>query len=234
METTSTYLKVLNKIDADIKKLRDQSAAVRWFYENDDPSESYRRALLLEQTAEKAVLLMRVLPAYTGNPNAETDIDQIMKESIPVEIGFTSEGWFSVRIPALLPKKAEGSADYIRSFLYPAMRRFFQKQSPLRYTDCVLVYRHVYDRNRPERQKRDHDNIEVNMVSDIVALYTMPDDAPSVCSHYYCSAEAQTDRTEIYVVPQNEFPMWLSMESTMPDKGVLLHENRLFEPKKHM
>lgn len=234
MKTESNYLKVLEKVEGKVKRLRDQAAAVRWFYENGDPEESYNRSLKLEETAEKMVLLTRALPAYTGSPKADTDVEAVMAEVIPVEIGFTEEGWFSIRLPTLLPKKGEGSPDYIRSFLYPAMRRYFEKQPPARFLDCVLIYRHVYDRTRPERQKRDHDNIEVNMVTDIVAMYVLPDDAPSICSHYYCSADASEDRTEVYVVPRKEFPMWLVMESTMPDKGVFLHENRLLWRKKHM
>ena len=234
METETKYLQMLDKIEEKIKRLRDQAAAVRWFYENGDPDESYRRALKLEESAEKAVLLARVLPAYTGNPGAMVDVEAVMQATISVEIGFTEEGWFALRIPALLPKKSEGSADYVRSFLYPAMRRFFETQPPTRFADCVLVYRHVYDRTRPERRKRDHDNIEINMVSDIVALYVLPDDAPSVCSHYYCSADASEDRTEVYVVPRNEFPMWLVTEPTIPDKGVPLHESRFLWRKKPM
>ena len=40
----------------------------------------------------------------------------------------------------------------------------------------MLVYRHVYDKDYPERNMRDHDNIEINQVTDIVALFTMVDD----------------------------------------------------------
>lgn len=73
---------------------------------------------------------------------------------------------------------------------------------------------------------RDHDNIEINMVSDIVAMYVMPDDGPQVCSHYYCSAGGTTERTEVYVVPKQEFQTWLEWETAIPDKGVLLNENQ--------
>jgi len=105
-----------------------------------------------------------------------------------------------------------------------AMQEFFKDKPPVHYDDCVLIFRHVYDRERPERLNRDHDNIEVNIVADIVALYTMPDDGPSVCDHYYCSAAAAEDRTEIYVVPRDDFPQWLVVEETMPDDGVELHD----------
>lgn len=174
---------------------------------------AYEQTLRLEETAERLVLLTRALPAYTGSGMAKGDVENAMKRCIPVDMGLTAEGWFRLCIPALLPKKGGGSADYIRSFLYPAIQKYFQKKEPVRFTDCVLVYRHVYDRERPERRMKDHDNIETNMVSDIVAMYVMPDDAPSVCSHYECSVMGEDDHTEVYVVPRMEFPKWLLQQN---------------------
>lgn len=226
METVSTFLQVLDKADTRFKKMQEQSRMARQFYEAGNISQAYEMAMKLEESAERTVLLTRVLPAATGSPHAAMDTANLIALCIPVEIGFTAEGWFGLRIPALLPKKDAGSADYIRSFLYPAMRDFFVGKEPVRFTDCVLVYRHVYDRSRPERRMRDHDNIEINMVSDIVAMYVMPDDGPKFCSHYYCSAGGNEERTEVYVVPKEKFPLWLATEKAMPDKGVALYENR--------
>ena len=231
---SNNYMNTLCKVDNNITRMKEQADAVRWFYKNGNIEESYRQALKLEKLSESTVLLTRVLPAYTGAVNALAEVDKIMAEVIPVEIGYTAEGWFAVRIPALLPKKETGSADYIRAFLYPAMRRFFDGKSPIRFKECVLVYRHVYDSNRPERAMRDHDNIETNMVTDIIAMYALPDDHPAVCSHYYCSASGTEDRTEIYVVPKDGFPLWLVGEKALPDKGVQLYETRLFGHKKPM
>ena len=227
MKTRSTFQKALDKIDAKIQELHEQAFSVRRSYQEGNIKQTYESALRLEEVSEKTVLLTRALPAYTGNPKARLETENLIKLSIPIEIGFTEEGWFSLRIPALLPKKDAGSADYIRSSLYLAMREFFLDSQPVRYNDCVLIYRHIYARDRPERKKRDHDNIEVNMVSDIVAMYVLPDDGPSVCSHYYCSAQGQSDRTEVYVVPQCEFAGWLENEKQMPEQGVKLYEKRL-------
>lgn len=227
MKTDNTFLKTLDKAERRISRMREHIRAIRWLYENGDMEEAYEQAMKLEEQSERTVLLTRSLPVYTGNPIAAADVENLMALSIPVDVGFTAENWFSVRIPLLLPKKVEGSADYIRSLLYPAMREFFMKQAAVRYRDCVLIYRHVYDRSRPQRQKRDHDNIEVNMASDIIAMYVMPDDGPEVCSHYYCSAAGSEDRTEIYVVPRADFPMWLITEKAMPEEGVKLYEERL-------
>ena len=226
MAGESSFIKVLDKAELAKRNLEAQMAHVRRFYQDVNLQAAYDAALQMEEISERLVLLTRRLPAYTGCPVAETMVENCMAESIPVEIGFTAEGWFALRIPALLPKKASGSADYVRSFLYPARRRFFQAQPPVRYRDCVLVYRHVYSRDRPERRYRDHDNIEVNMVSDIVALYVMPDDGPKVCAHYYCSASGADDRTEVYVVPKEYFLLWLVTERAMPDQGVKLYETQ--------
>lgn len=89
---------------------------------------------------------------------------------------------------------------------------------------AVLAYRHVYCRERPERAYRDHDNIEVNMVTDIITLYLLPDDAPRRCAHYYCSAAGAEDQTEVYVIPTSRFPTWLAAEQAND-----LEEERLYE-----
>lgn len=187
---------------------------------------AYEAAFSFAEASEKLTLLARVLPAYTGHPQAHNSMDELILQTIPIQIGFTREGWFALRIPALLPKKAKGSTSYIRSSLHPAMRRFFVKKEPVNYPDCVLVFRHVYSRERPERQYRDHDNIELNMVTDIIALYVLTDDSALRCSHYYCSAVGNADRTEVYVVPQAAFIDWLRREKTISEEGVTLYENR--------
>ena len=211
-KSETTYIKTLDKVEIKLQRMKEQAEAIRWFYDNDNLPESYKQALKLEELSEEAVLLTRILPAYTGAVNAMVEVDKIVSNTIPVKIGFTAEGWFSVRIPALLPKKASGSADYIRSYLYPAMRRFCEGKPPVRFKDCVIVYRHVYDQSRPEREMRDHDNIEINMVTDIIAMYVLPDDNPAVCSHYYCSAAGCEDRTEVYVIPKHEFSRYMEEE----------------------
>ena len=225
MKTETTYIKTLGKVEAKLSRMKEQAAAVRWFYENGNLPESYNRALRLEELSEQTVLLTRVLPAYTGAAGATVQTDAIISDTIPVEVGFTAEGWFSVRIPALLPKKASGSADYIRSYLYPAMRKFFDGKPPVRFRIVCLptaMCMTEADRNGPcgITIYRNH------MVTDILALYVLPDDHPAVCSHYYCSAAGSEDRTEVYVIPKHDFPMWMVEEKTLPDKGVKLYEVR--------
>lgn len=164
--------------------------------------------------SEKLTLLARALPAFTGYPKAKERIEAVIGENVPVTISIIPEGWFKISIPALLPRKEHGNPDYIRGFLYPAMQRFFEDWPPVRFRNCVLCIRHIYDRDRPERMFRDHDNIEVNAVVDALAMFLLPDDSPVYCSHHYCSARGDADGTEAYLVPRADFPqLYLALES---------------------
>lgn len=218
---------VLDRIEDQYKKMKTHMEAARWFWKNGNPEAAMERAMKLEEIAEKYILSCRALPLYTNNPKAKAGVDRIIADSIPVHMGYTDEGWFCLQIPALLPKKDRGSAEYVRGFLYPAMDRFFTGKPRAIYPDAVLCYRHVYDRSRPERQWRDHDNIEINMVSDTVALHTMKDDGAAVCWHFYCSAPGAEDRTEVYVVPQDELRFFLELLPGIADEGVKLHETKV-------
>lgn len=185
-------------------------------------SAAYSAAFLLAEASEKFTLQTRLLPAYFGNPTAVRKIEDFLAGMEETTMGFTEQGWFYLRIPALLPKKSRGSAEYIRSLLYPAMRKFFTGKQPVRYPDSVLVFRHVYDRRRPERRYRDHDNVELNMVVDILSLYLLPDDAPLTCAHFYCSIKGDADFTEVFLIPKSEFIRWLTCHEKEKEMGLCL------------
>ena len=230
----SIFLEVLGRAESKLKQMSQQMENIRWMAENGRYDAALEHALRLEYNSERLTLLTRALPGYTGNPLARAHVEKAIREAVPVEVGYTEQGWFCLRMPLLLPKKSNGSADYIRGYLYPAMQRFFQDKPSVRYPECALIFRHVYNEDRPERERRDHDHIEVNIVSDIVALYTLPDDGPGVCNHFYCSAAAKTERTEVYVVPLEDFPAWLDVEENMPETGLPLSEYSGKEAEKHM
>ena len=209
-----------------IRKICDIFNLIDDNLKNGDIEGAYTNSLSLEAAVEKLALSTRQLPKYTGNPQAQKMCAQVIADTVPVSIGFTPEGWFGVVMPALLPKKNKGTADYISEIMYPAMQNFFRGKQPVRYTDCVIIFRHIYQHDRPERQYRDHDNIEVKAVTDIIALYVLFDDSPLRCSNYHCSAPGNENRTEIFIIPQNEFGAWITNVFKHKNKEIILHENR--------
>lgn len=163
MDSISSFIHLLDKIETQDRRLGMTIKNLRCLTGGKSMELAYAMALKLAEESEKLTLLTRALPAYTGNPRALQDVDAVAAESVPIEAGFTIEGWFCIRLPLLLPKKERGSASYIRGILYPALRNFFQGKAPVRYPESIMIFRHVYEKGRPERRYRDHDNIEVNM-----------------------------------------------------------------------
>lgn len=199
-------------------------------------NDCFSKAMKTASAAEKLAVAARQLPYLSGRVKASMAADMIVADVIDAEIGYTEERWFCIRLPMLLPKKEKATREYLNGLIYPVLQNYFgcgMFQSP-KFDKCVLIYRHVYAYDRPERLYRDHDNIEVNQITDALAMYVMRDDGPSLCSHYHCMARALEDRTEVYVIPQKDFVKWLSMEPTFPEEGVKIFNPPEYSVGKHM
>lgn len=223
MSNDNAFTKGLFEAYDKLQKLEDRLITTMSLNDSGNIEAAYYKSLQVHETAEELALITRNIPVLTGRLDAETEVRNTVKKTVPVEIGYTKEGWFSVRLFSLLPRKKHGGVNYIRSSLYPAMREFFSKKPPVRYNDCVVIYRHVYAKNTPKRKKRDYDNIEIKQLMDVISLYVLHDDGPEFCNVFHCAAEGKANRCEIYVVPQVEFILWLDSEGKMPESGVKLY-----------
>ena len=172
--------------------------------EYNDENGAYDYSLETERIAERLIFQLRNLATYSGDKETCEAVVKNIQERALVEVGYTKEGWFRLSIPALLPRKEKGNPEYVRSLIYPAMSDFFTGKQIEKFKDCTLVYLHTYDVNRPKREWRDHDNVEVNAVTDIVALFVMLDDSPHICEHYYASKSGMENRTEVFVLPKRD------------------------------
>ena len=172
--------------------------------EYNDENGAYDCSLETERIAERLIFQLRNLATYSGEKETCEAVVRNIQETALVEVGYTEEGWFRLSIPALLPRKEKGNPEYVRSLIYPAMSDFFTGKQIEKFKDCTLVYLHTYDVNRPKREWRDHDNVEVNAVTDIVALFVMLDDSPHICEHYYASKSGMENRTEVFVLPKRD------------------------------
>ena len=172
--------------------------------EYNDENGAYDCSLETERIAERLIFQLRNLATYSGEKETCEAVVRNIQETALVEVGYTEEGWFRLSIPALLPRKEKGNPEYVRSLIYPAMSDFFTGKQVEKFKDCTLVYLHTYDVNRPKREWRDHDNVEVNAVTDIVALFVMLDDSPHICEHYYASKSGMENRTEVFVLPKRD------------------------------
>ena len=229
-----TYFEIqLDSTIRETEKLLKKLKEVKLDWTERRREDALAKSVSAARISEAVTLKTRSLPAHTGHPKAEPLIRQAIAESVPVEVGFTEQDWLCIRLPILLPRKEKSSRSYIRGFLYPALERFAASREKIRYRNCVVVFRHVYDRNRPEREYRDHDNIELNAVVDAIAMFFLVDDTPLECRHYYCSAAGDQERTEVYLVPRSEINRWLDMENDPPGIRQMGLENGAICPQKN-
>ena len=89
-------------------------ARTRRLLEREDMAGAFGSAFAFSAEVEKLALLARVLPAYTGHPKAAELTEQMLLDTVPIEMGYARRGWFLLKIPALLPKKGTGSPIYIQ------------------------------------------------------------------------------------------------------------------------
>ena len=229
-EQTQEILKTINKVERLTEDFTITLKRARRAIEMNDPSAAELLLTAYEQK-ESSTLLCRALPIFYPKALPREKVTKALTDAAYAKCGYTEEGWFCALIPTLLPKKRKSSTDYIKEIMYASLERFFMNRPVQRFGKCTIIFRHVYDRNNPSRAWRDHDNIEIKTVIDAIALFIMEDDSPHVCQHFYCSAEGNCDKTEVYVVPQDEFILWHKMQSNIPDDGLKLYDS---PPQKQM
>lgn len=203
------------QLDSAIRETEKLLKMLRTVGESRDLEDALKLSITAAKISEGVALRTRALPAHTHHPQAERLVQEAISESVPVDIKLTEEGWFYLRMPILLPRKEKSPRTYLRGFLYPALAAFARERPPIRYRDCVMIFRHIYDHSRPEREYRDHDNIELNTVVDAIAMFFLVDDTPFECRHYYCSVVGDEESTEVFIVPRNEFGIWLNQEKNI-------------------
>ena len=167
----NNFLVTLEKVNSMLDRAKLSCETIGILHEKGDFEELYDECFKLARFGERIALHTRMLPAYTGKPGTSALVRNLILEDYPMEIGYTEEGWFGIRIPMLMPKKGTGQVNYLRDILYTILGRYVNEHRIVRSEKkMVMIFRHVYTDGRSERQWRDHDNFEVNMVSDVVAM----------------------------------------------------------------
>ena len=169
----------------------------------------------LEKTSEKIVNISRNLPSaiFISDENSE-ELDKQIVDTLKFSFSYLTNGGFYIKMFSLLPKKNGGNAIYVRASISLSLSEFFKNNKKVMITEpSTLVVKHNYDKTRPEKEYRDHDNIELNVIIDALAMNLLPDDSPLTLRHYYFSKPADEDSTEIFLIPNKNFIDFL--ESTI-------------------
>ena len=122
-EATGRVLRILPKLYAGTVRMEYAQEHGMLAEANMLAFENYRHA-------EALALCYRAIPTYTGLPYAKKEVERIMSEEVPVEIGFTDEGWFCVRFPRMLPKKEKVASNIFGASFIRLCRSSFRMNIP--------------------------------------------------------------------------------------------------------
>ncbi len=182
---------------------------------NGNDEEAHQRSLSFWEDACKFFNLGSSIPLISGDPAMELEVDRIVEKELHIEMGYTTEGWFLLKMPSLNPRKDKGNNNHLRRMLIPAFKKYFNGRSETQLFDkCWVIYRHVYDQNYDASARYDIDNYERNYVTDVIAMYVLVDDSAKHCNHILMSVPGSFPHTEVYVIPYEDLFIWLQ---AMPD-----------------
>ncbi len=130
--------------------------------------EGYRRSLQdASGLAERLACGIRDIRVETCFlPRAGVLREAAQTQGIQVE---AEEHWHRILLPGLLPKKKAGSCAFLTGPLSAALTEYGKGHPIQRLRRAVVCFRHLYSARLPERMVRDHDNIEVKQVLDVMA-----------------------------------------------------------------
>lgn len=218
----SDFKRSIDSIEKNIVKMNKSIDLIKSFYSVGDLYNTNQELFNLVKISENSTERIRMLPIFTGYNKAKEIVENIIINELNIQItdnrnDVNNKELIHIHLNALLPKKEKERAGYIRASIITACERYYKENKFEIITEpIVVVFKHNY--NSKERMWRDHDNIEINVVMDAVALYFLSDDTSKSCDHFYFSEYTGEDSTDIFIIKQEFFNDWLNEKYRKKDK----------------
>lgn len=130
-----------------------------------------------------------------------------------------AEGILRIDLPVLIPHRKAAYTDFLCKPLYTALQHWCVKQAEQSkeipfFEYATVAFVHEYDRTLPLARVRDHDNMEEKQILDVIDNFFLKSDNGKYINTYHEITLAETDRTHIYVMRREDFPLWLMEKKT--------------------
>lgn len=208
----------------DLKFIRD-------IHREDRDEVAYGFTLATVESAEDFALRVRELAKSQKIPDSEPEIQRVIDTAYKVEIGFTKDGYFCMRIPRLIPGMNGYSMRYLERSLSWRLEQFWKNRAALGKYKHIIIFRHVYAYRHPAWECYVPAEGEIDCVLRLVLKNVCHEYYASNFKHYHCCALGEDECTEVYVVPIDDFPKWLDQEANIPPTGWKLYES-VYEARK--
>lgn len=138
----------------------------------------------------------------------------VLMAAVAKEHGITinhSHDWVEITLPGLLPKRTKRTnTTFLTDPLHASLDAYTKEHTLPHFTECVVCFSHIFDRNLSARRIRDYDNLECKQLLDTVAGFLMTDDSGLFCDAYHTTELGSRDCTVLTVMEKSAFPKWLN------------------------
>lgn len=115
-----------------------------------------------------------------------------------------------ITLPGLMPKRTKRiNTTFLTDPLHASLDAYTKEHTLPHFTECVVCFSHIFDRNLSARRVRDYDNLECKQLLDTVATFLMTDDSGLFCDAYHTTELGDKDCTMLTIMEKRAFPDWL-------------------------
>ena len=214
----TTYLSRLSSIEQELPKLSNTINAMK-ITDTSVYGKIYEELSLdAAQRAEKITCALRSL-IFAANLVPKPVLLKRIADIQGITLTHT-DSQVQITLPGLMPKKAKYSnTTYLTDPLYATLESYAKDHVLPHFTDCVVVFLHIYDASLSAKRIRDYDNLdsqECKRVLDTVACFLLTDDSGSFCDTFHRTEFGSKDATIITIMEKDLFPAWLSERKNTP------------------
>jgi len=209
---TPEYFKRIEELADKIQQLSEKVRAFESPVLEDSffESKSFRlNAIRTALTGERLVKELRDVISSTMHPVYSNAYMFDAAQALGIEVTRHDNGIVEIIFPCLMPHRTKGDNGFITTPLRKVLEKFTNETSEFfMFNQCDICITHIYNR-KTRRQIRDHDNIEMKAIVDIVSAYLLRDDSGLFCNNHTYSEFGDEDKTRIEIMDCAIFPTWV-------------------------
>lgn len=116
-----------------------------------------------------------------------------------------TNGVLEVTLPMIIPTKKKAKAEYLFDPIFFAMEKALKEEPFFLKEKAMMCIEFIYDKNKKNIPRGDHDNKEIKQVIDAIIPFVVPDDTDEHLSLCQISCEGDYNHTKVYVMPEKDF-----------------------------
>lgn len=203
-----TFLSKLTYIEEELPKLTNTLQAMKVTCTSSYEKNYEALSLDASYHAEQIACNLRSL-IFAANLVSRQQLMQQISDIQGIHITHTPEK-LEIILPALIPKRTQKlHTAYLIEPLHAALSAYSQSNDLPHFSDFVVCFTHIYNKELSTRRIRDYDNLESKAILDMIGSFVLTDDSAQYCSVYHSTLLGDYDHTRITILPQVIFPKWL-------------------------